>query len=58
MKDPHELSQADLIDVVHRVQQALWPDGDAEHEWSPDTLEEISRALVEAGLSPEPEHEV
>jgi hypothetical protein len=58
MKQPHELNKADLIDVVHRVQQALWPRGDAEYQWSPDTLDEISRALADAGLRPEPKQDV
>jgi hypothetical protein len=58
MKDPRELSKSDLVDLVHRVQQALWPGGQVEHQWSPDTLDEISRALVDAGLRPESKYDV
>ena len=56
MTDPRKMSKADLIDVVYRVRQALWPVGNPSHEWSADTLEEISRALFDAGLSLEPEY--
>jgi hypothetical protein len=53
MKDPRKLSKADLVDIVSRVQQALWPRSDAEHQWSPDTLDEISNVMVDVGLGPE-----
>ncbi len=59
MKNPLEVSKTDLIDVVRRVQQALWPRGNREHEWSPDTLDEISGAMLNAGLGPlKPERDV
>ena len=57
MKHPQELSRAELIDVVCRVQQALWPRGDSEHQWSPDTLDGISLAMVDANTGPERKRE-
>lgn len=52
MKNPRELGKTELIAVVRRVQQALWPLGDGEHPWSPDTLDEISGAMFDTGLGP------
>lgn len=28
------------------IADILWPNGDRDHEWSPDTLEEISQAFM------------
>ncbi|MFI5296539.1 MAG: hypothetical protein ACHREM_00455 [Polyangiales bacterium] len=51
MRDPKNLTPAELVGVVRAVQDALWPNGDLDHEWSADTLEEIHRALMRAGLN-------
>ena len=42
----------DPKDVLKQVSEALWPDGNPDHEWSPDTLYEISEAMEVAGYGP------
>ena len=41
--------------VLRQLQEILWPAGDADHEWSPDTIDEVARVLTDAGFRPEAE---
>jgi hypothetical protein len=51
--DTTDLSPADVLgDIV----EALYPGGDPDAEWSPDTLDEIAGILDRAGLVPEAAH--
>lgn len=36
--------------VLLEVRELLWPNGDADHEWSADTLDDIARTLDRAGF--------
>ena len=38
--------------LLDEIQEILWPEGDAEHQWSPDTLDEIAEALIRGGYCP------
>lgn len=35
---------ADMISALAAVVDALWPDGDADAEWTTDTIENVARA--------------
>lgn len=39
--------------IVVRVADALWPDGNPDFEWSPDTLNEIAEILTAHGYGPD-----
>ena len=41
----HELERQELLDMLQEIQQALWPDGDEEWSWSPDTLDQIAQVF-------------
>jgi hypothetical protein len=49
---PSELSHERLVALVERIRDAFWPEGDPDHEWSADTLDETATALIEAGVRP------
>lgn len=38
--------------ILEQLQEILWPEGDAEHPWSPDTLDEIAKVLIGRGYCP------
>lgn len=38
--------------TLSMIQEVLWPGGDADHEWSSDELDDISRLLHNANLGP------
>ena len=40
------------LDTLRELAEVLWPDGDADHEWSSDTIEEVAEILTEAGFCP------
>jgi len=40
-------------ETLRELAEALWPDGDAEHEWSADTIDEVAQVLTNAGFCPE-----
>jgi hypothetical protein len=53
--DPVEaLTAGQARDVVAGVREALWPEGDSDHPWSPDTLDEVAELLARFGLGPRP----
>jgi hypothetical protein len=53
--DPLEgLTAGQARGVVAGVRDALWPEGDPDHGWSPDTLDEIADLLARSGLGPRP----
>ena len=49
---PQDLEKDELENILNGVIEALWPGGDPDHEWSPDTLNEIKDALSSYGLDP------
>lgn len=51
--DPDELGRDELVAILRKVQDALWPGGDRDHEWSPDTADEVASALIDGGLGPD-----
>jgi hypothetical protein len=53
MHDPSELSNEDAVACLRAIQEKLWPDGDRDHEWDAETLDEVADVLTEAGLAPE-----
>jgi hypothetical protein len=50
--DPADLDYNDLIELVRSMRSTLWPEGNLDHEWSPDTLDQIAGILTDAGLRP------
>lgn len=53
LPNPHDRGQFVLAQTLKDIQEALWRGGDADHEWSPDTLDEIAKVMHDAGLGPE-----
>lgn len=53
MREVEDLTNDELFEIVYAVREALWPNGDGKHVWSPDTLEEVAAALSDKGLAPE-----
>lgn len=51
---------ADVFAAMRGILEAMYPGGDPEAEWSPDTLNEIARVLKDHGLAPglDTHHEV
>ena len=45
--DPKNLTREQLVHLVLRIQDVLYPDGDLELEWSADELEAVDRLLIE-----------
>lgn len=45
-REPDDLTQEQLLDIVKGVREALWPEGDATHTWTPETLDEIARVVT------------
>ena len=39
-------------ETLRKLAEVLWPDGDADHEWSSDTIDEVARVLTDAGFRP------
>lgn len=50
--NPKDMTYDDLVEVVRCVQETLWPDGNQDAEWSPDTIEAVAGILTDAGLRP------
>jgi len=38
--------------TLRELAEVLWPEGDADHSWSPDTIDEVARVLTDAGFRP------
>lgn len=56
-RHPEQLSYDDMVACLCTLQQTLWPNGNADEEWSSDTLESVANILNDAGLGPEKHHE-
>ena len=59
MKQPSDLTRAELEEVVLVIRDILWRDPisgelDPERSWNSETIEWVSGALEDAGLKPEP----
>ena len=39
-------------ETLRELAEVLWPEGDADHEWSPDTIDEVARILTDVGFRP------
>ena len=39
-------------ETLCKLAEVLWPGGDVNHEWSPDTIDEVARVLTDAGFCP------
>jgi hypothetical protein len=53
LHDPDEVSRKELVTTLRKIQNALWPGGDRDHDWSADTTDAIAEALTEVGLGPD-----
>lgn len=51
-KEPSALTLSEAPEFIERLRETLWPTGDEEHQWSPDTLDEISNLFHEYNLAP------
>lgn len=38
--------------ILEEISQILWPDGDVDFQWSPDTLDAVAFALISRGYCP------
>jgi len=57
---PDDITALDLKslrNIVNDVREALWPDGDAYAEWSPDTLQQIAEIFEDFKLRPKEEED-
>ena len=52
LADPEKMAYDDMVECLRTLQQTLWPGGDADHEWSPNTLDSVAGILNDAGLGP------
>lgn len=50
MKVAAQLTERELQNLVSDIQEVLWPTGDEERQWSPDTLDEIAFLMVNHNL--------
>jgi len=50
MHDPDELDMETMVSILRQVQDALWPNGCRDHEWSPDTVNQVADALIQGGI--------
>lgn len=50
---PASPTPSDYKVALNRIAQALWPDGDADHEWTSDTLAEVADVMRSLGMAPE-----
>ena len=44
--------EALAVHTLRQIQEILWPGGDPDHQWSPDTLDEIVDVLRQASFVP------
>jgi hypothetical protein len=44
-KGKMEVTIADYKAAIDQIRLILWPQGNQEHEWSPDTIEAIARVV-------------
>jgi hypothetical protein len=52
--EPRDLTREQLLDVVERVREVLWPAGNEDESWSPDTLDAVAEVFMAHGLAPWP----
>jgi hypothetical protein len=57
-RQPEDLTREQLLDIVKAAREALWPSDDAEHTWTPDTLDEVAKALTKYDDAPSAEMDV
>lgn len=50
--EPGDLTKAELLVIVSRVRDVLWPRGDAEASWSADTVDGVAAVLTDYHLRP------
>lgn len=55
MRNPKDLSPEELGEVVRKIQEALWPDGNMSHTWDSGTTHQIAIILADTGLAPDPD---
>jgi hypothetical protein len=46
------IDAAKAAHLLREIQEILWPDGDIDRQWSPDTLDEIAHAMIRDGWCP------
>jgi hypothetical protein len=49
---PGDLTKDELLWIVEHIVNALWPRGDSEFSWSPDTVESVASILDQYHLRP------
>lgn len=50
--EPGDLNEEELLAIVDGVREVLWPRGDADHEWSAETIELVASVLDQYHLRP------
>lgn len=45
-------SMRELRGIILDVAEALWPEGDPDHEWDSETIEDVARVLENCDLQP------
>lgn len=54
MKRVQDIPYDDLVAIVEAIRETLYPNGDADHEWSTDELDAIAGILHDNDLTPGP----
>jgi hypothetical protein len=52
MAHKDDIHKADAL-ALERIRNILWPDGNADHEWSSAEVEDIANVMRAAGFGPE-----
>jgi hypothetical protein len=50
--EPGDLTKKELHDIVERVRDTLWPRGNPDASWSPDTVDAVAGILNDYHLRP------
>lgn len=43
---------SEACDALYKISEILWPDGDHDAGWSPDTIDAVARVVRDAGYVP------
>lgn len=47
-----DLTQEELVELVDSLVETLWPRGNRDESWTPDTIDQLALKLQSYGLEP------
>jgi len=47
-----DLNESEAKDIVEKIRDILWPRGEADKEWSPDTMDAVAQVMDNYHLRP------